>query len=255
MPPNSWSFLTILGIILIGWITASLVNYLSDVLPTTRRFSPALCRNCSRAFLITDYLLLKPCPDCFKSRNFRSWLVTIFIVVFAILEYLYSLGRLGFGVSLVVIAYLSLVAVIDFEHRLILHPVSISGAILGIFIGSWQHGIKATLIGGAFGLGLMFLVFYLGVLFGKWLTKIKKIPVEEEAFGFGDVALSGVLGLFLGWPGIAGGLLLAVLLGGVGSLMVLIFSLITKKYHAFMAIPYGPFLVLGAFLLLFQPGI
>ena len=75
---------------------------------------------------------------------------------------------------------------------------------------------------------------------------------DEEALGFGDVALSGVLGLFLGWPGIIAGLVLAILLGGAGSLIVLIYSLVRRRYHAFMVIPYGPFLIIAAVVLIFR---
>jgi leader peptidase (prepilin peptidase)/N-methyltransferase len=162
---------------------------------------------------------------------------------------------MGFWIGLLVMAYFTLVSVIDIEHRIIMHPVSIVGAIIGFLVGVWQHGWKATLLGGIFGLGLMLIIFYGGSLFVKWISKIKKNETNEEAFGFGDVVLSGVLGLFLGWPGIVGGVILAILLGGIGSLIVISISFITKKYHAFMAIPYGPFLLLGAAILLFQPGL
>jgi len=59
------------------------------------------------------------------------------------------------------------------------------------------------------------------------------------------------LGLLLGWPGIVAGLVLAILLGGVISLFYLLVMLVLRKYKAFTAIPYGPFLVASAILLLF----
>jgi leader peptidase (prepilin peptidase)/N-methyltransferase len=63
--------------------------------------------------------------------------------------------------------------------------------------------------------------------------------------GFGDVNLSGVIGLMLGWPLILFGLLVAILLGGVFSALYVGFMLARKKYQAFSAIPYAPFLILS----------
>ncbi len=76
-------------------------------------------------------------------------------------------------------------------------------------------------------------------------------PADEVALGFGDVNLAGILGLLLGWPAIASGLLFAVLAGGLISLFIIVGMLITKKYKAFTAIPYAPFLILSALFLLY----
>ena len=40
----------------------------------------------------------------------------------------------------------------------------------------------------------------LGVLIIKLINRRRGQPVNDVAFGFGDVNLSGVLGLMLGWP-------------------------------------------------------
>jgi leader peptidase (prepilin peptidase)/N-methyltransferase len=83
------------------------------------------------------------------------------------------------------------------------------------------------------------------------VNRRKGQPVNDVALGFGDVNLSGVLGLILGWPVILIGLVVAVLIGGIVSLIYIVVKLITRKYEAFMALPYGPFLVLGAVLLIY----
>jgi leader peptidase (prepilin peptidase)/N-methyltransferase len=77
------------------------------------------------------------------------------------------------------------------------------------------------------------------------------MPTDEVALGFGDVNFAGILGLLLGWPGISAGLLFTVLAGGLISLLIILGMLITKKYKAFTAIPYAPFLILSAFYLLY----
>jgi leader peptidase (prepilin peptidase)/N-methyltransferase len=83
------------------------------------------------------------------------------------------------------------------------------------------------------------------------LGKLRGEQIDEDALGFGDVNLSGVLGLLLGWPGITAGLFFAILFGGAVSLLVLLYMLVRRKYHAFQAIPYGPFLVAAAVVVLF----
>ena len=243
------------GIFVVGWIAAALINYLCDVLPETRRFSRIICLHCHQTYPIVDYLLMKPCPTCSKWRKIRAWAVLILFVCIAILLALFSLGRLGFWIGLLLLIYFGVVSVIDIEHRIIMHPVSIAGALIGICIGLWQHGLVATLIGGFAGLGIMLGVYFTGMLFSMWISKKRKTEFDEDAFGFGDVALSGVLGLLLGWPGIAGGLILAILFGGTGSLFVMVYALFTKRFHSFMTIPYGPFLILGAAILIYRPGV
>jgi leader peptidase (prepilin peptidase)/N-methyltransferase len=64
--------------------------------------------------------------------------------------------------------------------------------------------------------------------------------------------LSGVLGMLLGWPGIAAGLVYTIFLGGIGSLVVILYLVLRKKFKAFTAIPYGPFLLLAAALLILR---
>jgi leader peptidase (prepilin peptidase)/N-methyltransferase len=91
----------------------------------------------------------------------------------------------------------------------------------------------------------------LGVLIIKLINRRRGQSVNDVALGFGDVNLSGVLGLMLGWPLILVGLVVAVLIGGLVSLIYIIVMLITRKYQAFAALPYGPFLVIGAVALIY----
>ena len=63
--------------------------------------------------------------------------------------------------------------------------------------------------------------------------------------GFGDVKLTGVLGLYLGWLGwgsLAVGLFLGFLLGGVFGIALIL----VKKGGRKTAVPFGPFMLAGA---------
>ncbi len=165
---------------------------------------------------------------------------------------------LPFALAWVLLDYLAVVFVIDIEHRVILHSVSIVGAVLGLGIGiflrggkSITNGITSTLLGGAVGFGTMLIFYFLGELFVKYMSKKRGLPADEVALGFGDVNLSGILGLLLGWRAILACLLYAVLAGGLVGVVFIIGMLVAKKYKAFTAIPYAPFLILSAIYFLF----
>ncbi len=160
-------------------------------------------------------------------------------------------GNYGYIWGWVLWLYFAVVAVIDLEHRLILHPISWTGAALGLGLGFWQHGILDTLLGGAAGYGAMFALYLLGDLFARWMARRRGEELDEVALGFGDVNLMGVIGLILGWPGIVAGLLLGIIIGGTGSFLYLLGMLLFRRYKVFTAIPYGPFLITAALLLLF----
>ncbi len=81
----------------------------------------------------------------------------------------------------------------------------------------------------------------------------RDLEEPEDALGFGDVNLGGVIGLLLGWPGIIAGLVFAILLAGGFSLVYLLIKLLRREYRPSLAIPYGPFLAASAaWLLVFK---
>ncbi len=229
--------------ILLGWLVGCFVNYVADVLPDTRRFSPVLCASCQSTRPVIDYLLMRPCRSCGQGRARRAWIVEITSIAALVTIGNYPPEKLGFWLGTILLTFFGIVVVIDIEHRLIMHPVSLVGAVLAAGIGFWVRGWQTTLIGGLAGFGIMLGLYLFGFLFAKGLGRLRGEAIDEDALGFGDVNLSGILGLLLGWPGITAGLIFAILLGGAGSLIVVVYMLFTKRYHAFQAIPYGPFLV------------
>ncbi|MGA7193175.1 MAG: prepilin peptidase [Anaerolineales bacterium] len=252
-----------------GWISGWLVNYLADVLPTARRFSRPACPNCGQNFPVGTYLTFRSCPNCHQRRASRVWFVQIIMLVisvyvwfkvpFAIFAF-HPLYRMEYVLGMILLTYFAIVFVIDFEHRLILHPTSIFGALLGLGLGTWINGIVPTLIGGLAGLVIMLVFYYFGILFSRFRAKRMQASGQnsdnEEALGFGDVILAGILGLILGWPFIWFGLLLGILLGGLFGIIMVLYLMIAKRYktEALMVfMPYGPFFITSAFLILFLP--
>ena len=235
-----------------GLAAGYFVNYVSDVFPFTRRFSHPVCPNCSTPYSWNDYLLLRVCRSCGQKRRTRTDVVLLIMLAATVYFWINPPQRIGFILAYVLFVYLGIVFVIDLEHRLIMHPVSITGAILGLGIGSYAQGLIPTLLGGAFGFGSMLLLYYLGEVFTCFMSKRRGELVDEVALGFGDVNLCGITGLLLGWPVILAGLLFTIFAGGIGSLLVIAYMLIRKRYDAFTPIPYAPFLVFSVLFYLFR---
>ena len=237
--------------ILLGLIGAGLVNYLSDMLPRYRKVGSPICPHCGEMTDWKFYYSFSACGDCGAGPTRRHWIVLITLPVLAVLVRFFPPPVLGNGWEILWLVYFALVVIIDLEHRLILHLVSLFGAVLGFLNGTIAHGFLNTLIGGAAGFGIMLLFYFLGELFIRFLAKRRSEEINEVALGFGDVNLAGILGLILGWPGVIGGLVLAIILGGIASGLFLIVQLIRKEYQAYQALPYGPFLVASVILLLY----
>ena len=237
--------------LVLGIIGAGLVNYLSDVLPRYRKILPPVCLDCQAGVGWQVYITLSSCKECGARASKRHWVVMVTLPILAVLLRYFPPPVIGEGWEILWLVYFSLIVVIDLEHRLILHPVSLVGAVLGLIVGIQAHGVVETLLGGAAGFGIMLLFYFLGELFIRFLSRRRGEEIQEVALGFGDVNLAGVIGTILGWPGIVGGIFMAVLLGGVVSGVFLVVQLFRKEYQAYQALPYGPFLVISVFILLY----
>ncbi len=243
-----------------GWIGGWLVNYLADVLPITRHFSQPACRHCNTDYAWRGYLLFQTCNTCKKGRGLRPWITQILLTAATIFLWMSPPAKLGFFIGWILLLYFSTVFIIDLEHRLILHPTSMFGAVLGLAAGWLRQGLWSTLLGGLAGFGIMFLFYLLGVVFTKLRARRMRArgetPDDEDALGAGDVILATILGLALGWPLIWFGLLLGILLGGAFSVLLVVGFLVTGqlKEKAWMVfIPYGPYFLVSAAMIIYLP--
>jgi prepilin signal peptidase PulO-like enzyme (type II secretory pathway) len=259
---------TLLIPIVLGWLAGLFINYVSDVLPFTRRFSQPACIECQTPFSWLDYLTFRPCQHCGKRRSLRTWLVQILAVVAFAYFWVYPSKALGIPLGMLVLIYFGIITVIDLEHRLILHSTSLAGAILGLVVGTTidmrlhDNGILSalgkSLLGGMIGFAVMFLFYQLGTLVARYRARKLQTTGQaddgEEALGGGDVYLAGVLGLMLGLDYIGIGLAWGIILGGLVSFLFIVTLLLRRRYSnasLMTFIPYGPYFIISAFYLLF----
>lgn len=194
---------------------------------------------------VVGWLLLRGrCASCAARISPRYPLVE------ALTAAMFVAVTVRFGLSALLPAYLYLTAIaialaaIDFDvQRLpdsIVLPSYVVGAVLLLPAGAFTHDWPAVVRGLLAMTGLFALYFALALAY-------------PGGMGFGDVKLAGLIGLFLGW--ISWGSVVvatfgAFLLGGIVGVVLLLARRATRK----SAIPFGPFMLAGAFIALFFAG-
>jgi len=149
-----------------------------------------------------------------------------------------------FGPSLSYLFYFAFVAaliaitVIDLYHQIIPDGISLPGIGVGLLASlvipqiTFFNSLMGILLGG----GSLFLVATLY----EWIFK-------REGMGGGDVKLLAMIGAFLGWKAVILTILLSSLIGSTTGILIMILKGKDFKY----AIPFGPFLSMGAVIALF----
>lgn len=132
---------------------------------------------------------------------------------------------------------LLVIAAIDWQHRYI-YTVHL---VFAFFIAALHHICKDYTS--------YFIGAVAGFLIGYAIYKIALWYYKEEAFGFGDVLLLGVLGFYFGWPSFINYFAVTYLVFG----WLAIFSLIFVSWKDFkkISLPMAPIYVSGAFLFKF----
>ena len=245
---------------LLGLGVGGLVNALADSLPTSRKFEKPRCPACTAPRPLSSWLgvvaLLSNnwrCPYCDTPRLWRTPLIEIVMMAGSLWLFSTDPHRTFFWPGFLILSIFLLITIIDIEHRLILHVFTGPSALLIGLLGVLdpERGFQKTSVGGVVGFGVVLGLYLLGGVFARLIARLRGQVLDEVAFGFGDVTLAGVLGLSVGYPGILLALFLGILAAGEYSLVHILFMLSRRMYKAFVPIPYGPFLILGASIVYF----
>jgi len=222
---------------IMGAAVGSFLNVCIDRLPSGYSISypPSHCPACGRRLAARDlvpvlsYLSLGGrCRYCGESIPWRLLAVEVTTgLIFAALWRRYGMG-IPLILALVYCCFLIVVAFIDLDHQIIpsrvIYPAIIV-AVLGALVTPGRS-IWNSLGGGLVGFGILFLIAF----------------VNPAGMGMGDVRLAAFMGLVAGFPGVLVALLIGIVAGGLAAAFLLLTGLKGRKD----AIPFGPFLVLGA---------
>jgi len=246
---------------LLGLSLGILVNLLADSLPLARTLQRPHCAACTAprsivawSGLLAAFTPRRACAYCGTKRRLRAILVeAVSLIGAVILAQVNPEPNVYFPTMLVGFIFL-LIMVIDIEHRLILHRVTLPAGILFFLLAGFNPDLTyaRSLIVGALGFVFFFLLYLMGDLFGKWMAQRKGYDQSEVAFGFGDVTLATVIGLLLGFPAVIEALFRGIIYAGIFSIGYIIYLKLRQRYSSFIPFPYGPFLILGAQWVYFQ---
>lgn len=178
--------------------------------------------------------------------NYILMLLTSVIYVFLVYK---------FGIQQTIVANLDLLKfmiltpmllsafIIDYKSQIIPNRLNLTIFEVGI-IFAFLYGLSDVaitinmLLGMIVGGGIFLLITLIGGLF-----------YGKEAMGFGDVKLMGALGLFFGFSNIIIITLVSFLIGAILSIILLV----TKIKKSDEYIPFGPFIVIAAFISMYVP--
>jgi leader peptidase (prepilin peptidase) / N-methyltransferase len=189
--------------------------------------------------LLSWLVLRGRCRSCQEPISFRYFVVELVTALAAVALYL----RFGLGVEWLVlftfVAALIVITFIDLDHRIIPDVISLPGIVVGFLLslrGAPGPGPLASAIGILAGGGLL-----LAVAWGYHAL------TGREGMGGGDIKLLGMVGAFLGWRSVPFTMLFSSLTGSVVGVTLMWWTGSDTKY----AIPFGPFLALGAIAYIF----
>lgn len=184
---------------------------------------------------LVSYLLLRGrCRYCREPIPARYLVVEVLTGAVAVLLCAVFGPGAVFAAGLAFSAALIVITFIDLDHRIIPDVISLPGIVLCFvcsFFVPWTTPLDAVL-GIAAGGGILW-----GCALGYWAL------TGKEGMGGGDIKLLAMIGAFLGWQKALAALMLASLGGSLVGLVLIAFS----GRSARDAVPFGPFLALGAF--------
>lgn len=228
---------------ILGAVFGSFFNVVGLRVPLKRSFvqGRSACPHCNvtlkwlHLMPIVSYLLQKrKCPYC------KMTIPIIYVVTECMTAALFSYSFIMFGYSvelinaLLLISMLMIIFVSDMTYMVIPNKILLFFLLLFMSIRLWM-------------LPDSFLMAVFGAFVGYSCIAVI-ILFSQGGMGAGDMKLFGVLGFILGWKYVLITFFIAVFIGGILSVIYLL----RKKLKRNEAIPFGPFIVVGALMAFFK---
>lgn len=239
-------------IAILGLIAGLTVNYAVDVFSEGTKFAKPFCWHCKEPQSIINYLFFpRKCESCGKKRRIRVVITDIAMILITLFLWNFPNYNVPFWLSYLFFIYAAFVLILDYETKEV--ALTISGVLLFGAIGVTYWGWKSALLGGLICGVVMLGLYYLGKLMVKIMIKRRGLDENTNliALGLGDVYLAFLMGLALGFPTLILGLIITIMLGGAVSLLVIVINILKKKSSSFMAIAYGPYIIISTIFLLY----
>ena len=195
---------------------------------------------------VVSYLLLKGrCASCRQTISSRYLWVEISaacLLLLTMLQFGLSIAFVFYGILVCILLVLT---VIDWEQRTLPDELTYPLLWLGLlFAAFWPVHATTSLTNSILGATVGYLALWvINTLFQKLR--------DRPGMGYGDFKLTAALGA---WVGLID-LLLVVIVAAVSGLLFALILLSFGKYRNDIGIPFGPFLAIGAILVLFFPPI
>ena len=214
---------------------------------------PSHCQGCKNPIrfydnipLVSYIVLLGRCRFCGERISRRYFFVELLMACLAVALY-YQFGfSLAFLVSFIFVAALIVISFIDLDVRIVPDVISLPGIVGGLLFSV----VARYVINDPFEIIPSPLSALIGVLVGGGFLLALAWAYEAftgvEGMGGGDIKLLAMIGAFLGWTLIPFTLFFASLTGSVIGLGFMISKGVGRRF----ALPFAPFLCLGALLYL-----
>ena len=230
-------WIILLSLFVIGLFFGSFYNCLANRIPKNESIiSPGShCENCNHRLTwyelipVFSFLIQKgKCSKC-KIKLPKEYIITELLtgIMFALSFYIFGFTY-NTLLSIILCSLLIITVISDFKYMVIIDEVLLTSIILIIIVFLLQNGVNYLLQSLLRGL-LIFGVLLITKLGGDKAFK-------QESLGWGDVKLSFVAGLVLGFK-------LGLVYLFVGAVIALPYGIIMRVLKRDVLIPFGPFLV------------
>ncbi|WP_368490357.1 A24 family peptidase [Clostridium sp. BJN0013] len=231
-------------VLIFGAIVGSFLNVCICRIPKGESiaYPPSHCMNCNKKIKVYDlipiisYVVLRGrCRYCGKKISFRYPVLEFITAIFYLCVYIKFGISIEFVKYIVFISIMIVIGMIDSDTKDVYFKTTGTGIAAGIvFLGIYFYRgmpIKTYIYG--------------GILAGVFLSLI--ILITKGGMGWGDVEISVVCGLFLGFKYTIVMLFMAFIIGAAAGVILILLRKKSRKDY----IPFGPFMVIASAITIF----
>jgi leader peptidase (prepilin peptidase) / N-methyltransferase len=206
---------------------------------------PSACPQCNSSIRFYDNIpifsyiwLMGKCRQCGAKISIRYPLIEFLTGFLACVCFVKFGLTIEAGVFFCFTAALLVISFIDIDHKIVPDSISLPSIPIGLAVSFFLPSIHfiESLIGMLVGGGILYLI--------AWSYQF---ITGKEGMGGGDIKLLAMIGTFIGWKGV----LVDVFIASASGAFVGIFLMLAAHKNMKYAIPFGPFLSIGAVVYIF----